>query len=260
MAVADVDILLKGLRVPEGGLNPAVAQEALHLLKGHTALEGQGGGSVPEDVRRHVDADGAAGKDLGDLILDRLHLQPVMRCPAADEQGRTVILPCIQVCPQGDLCFRIEERGTTFSTLAALDVDGMIRPVDVSEIECTELGHTAGGGVKEVDNRLFPECFTHTADRFELQGRHRKPLRAVNANRRDALDGVLADQVLLRAPLEETVQAQPDALQRAVFDVMDLTVLVEIDPDVVGSDVVHLFPDNREKLVQPEQVQGKRAF
>ena len=46
MAVAEVDILLKGLCIPESGLNPAVAQEALHLFQGHAALEGQAGGSV----------------------------------------------------------------------------------------------------------------------------------------------------------------------------------------------------------------------
>ena len=207
MAVADVDILLQGLSVSQCCLYPAVAQEALHLLQGHPALEGQGCGCMPENVRCYMAGDIAAGENLLDLILHGLHLQPVMRSPTADEKRGAVIVPGGQVGPEGDLRFSVHEGGTALTALAAFDVDGMILPVNIIEVESTEFGHAAGGGEQEVHHRLFPECLTNTADRLQLQGRHREPFRAVHTYRRNAADGVLLDEVFLRAPLKEAVQA-----------------------------------------------------
>ena len=113
MAVADVDILLESLRVPEGGLNPAVAQEALHLFQGHAALEGDGCRCVPENMRGDVAGDIAPGEDLLDLILYGLHLQPVMWSPAADEKRGAVIVPGGKVGPQGDLRLAVPESGNS---------------------------------------------------------------------------------------------------------------------------------------------------
>ena len=100
MAVTDVDILLECLRISQRGLNPAVAQEALDLFQRHTALEGQAGGSVPEDVRRNMAGDRTPGKNLLNFILYGLDGKPVVRRTAADEQSRTIVLPGSKVCPQ----------------------------------------------------------------------------------------------------------------------------------------------------------------
>ena len=54
MAVTDVNILLEGLRIAQGGLNPAVAQETLDLFQRHPALKGEGSSCVAEDVRGDV--------------------------------------------------------------------------------------------------------------------------------------------------------------------------------------------------------------
>ena len=72
MAVADVNILLEGLRIAQGGLNSAVAKEALHLFQRHPALKRQAGGCVPENVRGDVAGDITAGENLLDLILHGL--------------------------------------------------------------------------------------------------------------------------------------------------------------------------------------------
>ena len=107
MAVADVDILLQRLRVSQRGLDFAMAQEPLDLFERHTALEGQTGGSVPEDVRRDVAVDVAPLQDLLNFILHGLDGQAIVRCPAADEQGRGIVIPGIQIRMKGNLSFRI---------------------------------------------------------------------------------------------------------------------------------------------------------
>lgn len=253
-------ILLECLRVSEGCLDPTVAQEPLHLLQRHPALEGQGSSRVPEDVRRDVDADGAPGKDLLDLILHGLHLQPVVWHTAADEQGRVFILPGGQVSPQGDLRLRVEERGTAFSALAAFDVYGVICEIDVRDVESAEFRYTAGGGIQEVNHRFFTECLTYTADRFQLQGRHREPLRAVHPDGRNTADRILLNEVFLDAPLEEGIKTDPHALQCGVFHIAVLLILEEVYADVVGRDLVDWFVNNAEELSQPEQVQAERAL
>ena len=47
----DFDIHVQRLRVAEGRLDPGVAKELLHLVDGHSALEGQGGGGMAEYMR-----------------------------------------------------------------------------------------------------------------------------------------------------------------------------------------------------------------
>ena len=190
MAVTDVDVLLKGLCIAESGLNPGMAEEPLHLFQGHAALKGQAGSGVPENVRRDVTGDIAPGKNLLDLILHGLDLQPVMRGPAADEQGRAVIVPGGKVGPEGYLRFSIQKRGPALAALSAFDVNGVILPVDVIQVEGAEFRHAAGGGVQEVNHCFFPEGFTHTADGFKLQGRHRKTFRTVHPDAGHTADGV----------------------------------------------------------------------
>ena len=46
---------VKNLRIAQCCLDPRMAEELLNLLDRHTALEGQGGGCVPEYVRRDFD-------------------------------------------------------------------------------------------------------------------------------------------------------------------------------------------------------------
>ena len=98
-------------------------------------------------MRRDMAGDIAPGKNLLDLILYGLDLQPVMRGPAADEQGRAVIVLGGKVGPEGYLRFSIQERGPALAALAAFDVNGVILPVDVIQVEGAEFRHAAGGGV-----------------------------------------------------------------------------------------------------------------
>ena len=49
-----MDVLLKRLGVSQRGLYPGVTEEPLDLLQGHTALQGQGSGSVTEYMRSHM--------------------------------------------------------------------------------------------------------------------------------------------------------------------------------------------------------------
>ena len=74
-----MNILLEGLRVPQRGLDLGMAQEPLNLFKRHTALEGQAGGGVPENVRSDMAVNSATLHDLLDLVLHCLDGQPVMR-------------------------------------------------------------------------------------------------------------------------------------------------------------------------------------
>ena len=260
MGVGEENILLQRLRVSEGRLNPAVPKEALNLLQRHPALQGDGRSCVPEDVRRDMAGDIAAGQDLRDLILYSLHLQPAMGSAAPDEQRRVLIGSGRQVRAEGYFSFRVEERRAAFSSFSALNVDCVIREADVRDIQGAEFGHAAGGTVQEIHQRLLPERLTDAAHGFKFQGRHRQPLRTVNADRRYPADRILPDEILLAAPFEETIQAQPDALQRTVHDVVLSLVLEQVDTDVVGVDIFDGFLDGGEKLSQPEQVQIERAF
>ena len=58
-----MDVLLKRLGVSQRGLYPGVTEEPLDLLQGHPALESQGSGCVPEDVRSDVRRDIARSEE-----------------------------------------------------------------------------------------------------------------------------------------------------------------------------------------------------
>ena len=49
--MGDLHIHVQRLRVTEGCLDLGVTQELLHLVDGHPALKGQGGGGVAEYMR-----------------------------------------------------------------------------------------------------------------------------------------------------------------------------------------------------------------
>ena len=143
MAVADVDILLQCLRVPQRGLDFAMAQEPLDLFERHTALEGQAGGSVPEYMRRDVAVDVAPLQDLLNFVLHGLDRQPIMRSSTSNKQGRGIVAPGIQIRTEGDLSFGIKERCATLAAFPAFDVNGVVLPVDVRLVQRTELTDAA---------------------------------------------------------------------------------------------------------------------
>lgn len=230
-----------------------MAQEALNLFQGHPALECQAGSGVPENVRRDMTGDVTPAEDLGDLILHGLDLQPVMRRPAADKQGGVVIVPGGQVGAEGNLRFRVQECGTAFAAFAALNMDSMILPVDVIQVESAEFRHPAGGGIQEVNNRLFTEGFTHTADRFELQSRHREAFRTIHPDSRHTADGVFRDKVLLDAPLEEGIDTDPHAFQGGVLHGTVLFIMIEVNADVIRINLFKRLVHGSEELRQPEQ-------
>ena len=138
-------------------------------------------------------------------------------------------------------------------------MNGVIREIDIRNVEGTELRHTARGTVQEVDHSFLAERPAYTAHGFKFQGRHRQPLRTIDANGRNPADNVLPDEIFLRTPLEEAIQAQADALQGAVHDVVGLFILEEIDTDIVGRDLIDRLMHGGEELGEPEKVQAQRA-
>ena len=138
-------ILLEGLRVSKRGLDLGMAKEPLNLFERHTALEGQTGGGVPENVRSDMAVNSATLHDLLDLVLHCLDGKTVVRSTATDKQSRRFVIPRIKVCTKRNLSFGVEICGSAFATFAALDVNGVIREIDVRDVQSAELRHTAGG-------------------------------------------------------------------------------------------------------------------
>lgn len=102
-----MDVLLKRLGVSQRGLYPGVTEEPLDLLQGHPALESQGSGCVPEDVRSDVRRDIAPADDLLDLILHSFDSKTVVRGAASDKERGGIVVPGIEIGPERNLSFGI---------------------------------------------------------------------------------------------------------------------------------------------------------
>jgi len=67
--MAELDVKVEDFRVTERGFDFGMAQELLHLVDRHPALQGQGRGGVSEDVRRDMHRQIATGYNLLHFIL-----------------------------------------------------------------------------------------------------------------------------------------------------------------------------------------------
>ena len=205
MVVAELNILLERFRIAEGSLYPGMAQEPLDLFQRHPALKGKGRGSMTENMRRNVYSNFTSEHNLLDFVLNGLDGEPVMRGTASNKESGRIVVPGSKVCAEGYFSFGIQECRAAFSAFASFDVDCMISKINVRDIKGTEFRNTAGGGIKEIHHCLLAERLTYTANGFQLQGRHRETFRTVNADRGDAADDVLPDNIFLAAPFKETV-------------------------------------------------------
>lgn len=102
-----MDVLLKRLGVSQRGLYPGMTEEPLDLLQGHPALESQGSGCMPEDVRSDMRGDIAPADDLLDLILHRFDGQTIVRSTATDKERGGIVVPGIEIGPERNLSFGI---------------------------------------------------------------------------------------------------------------------------------------------------------
>ena len=138
----DLDIEVERLRIAEGRLDPGVAQPLLHLVDRHPALEGQRGCRMPENVRRDMDGDMAAGDDPLDIAFKRLFSDAVDRIFYGNEQRRIVIRPGGEISAEGDFGFGVEERRPALSAFSAADENGVVCEVYVLDLHGNYFGDT----------------------------------------------------------------------------------------------------------------------
>lgn len=260
LLMRELDINVQGFRVAEGRLDPGVTQPFLHLVDGHPALKREGRGRVAENVGRHLDGEIAAGDNPGDLLLQGFPLYMPGRAADRDEKRRAIIGAGSQIGFQGDLRLRVEEGCPAFVAFAVFDPDGMLREIDVADVQGADLTDAGGGGVKEINEGFLAEGTAGLPDGFQLDRGHGLALRIGDTERFYMTHGTPAEEILIHAPLEKAIQDDALMVQRAVRDAVGGLVPAKIQADVRGGHLVDRLPHAGEEMADGGVIVIQGAF
>ena len=151
MGMTDMNILRERLCVSQCCLNTGVTEEPLNLFQRHPALEGQGSGSMTENMRGDMTTDIAAGQYFCNLILYCLDLQAAMRGPAADKERGIIVLPTLEILCEVQFCSRVEVGDSFLTALAEHNTLSFLK-VDVVAIEPYKLADSHSSRRQQVDD------------------------------------------------------------------------------------------------------------
>ena len=165
----------------------------------------------------------------------------------------------IQVVIQADLRLRVEIRHAGLVALAVADPDGTVRPVDIRHLQRGALRDPAAGGVQKVHQRALSGRAASLPQIFQVHCRHGPAVRARDADRLDPAGGVAVHQFLIHHPGVERVDGHPDMLDSGFGQIALLLAAVQVDPDIVGRDLIKRFADCSEEPRQLPPVSFHRA-
>ena len=133
-----------------GGIYLGMSQKLLHLLHGHTLVDGEGGEGTAEFVGMDA-GDFQSAAQLAQANLHAADLQPGMGLLEGDEQRWVFIVALIQVAAQVDLGAGVEIGLALLAALAEHDALAIVE-VDVGSVQMHQLAHTHAGGGQQIDD------------------------------------------------------------------------------------------------------------
>jgi hypothetical protein len=140
------------------------------------------------------------------------------------------------------------------------DADGVFLPIDIILVQGAELGDAGGCGIQEIHHGLLAEVFTGIANLLQLQRRKGQTLRFRIFDLALLPDGVPVNDFLVRAPLEKSVQADPDVVKGMILDFPVELVIMKIETDVGRCHLVNRLMDDGEKHGQSPIVSLEGSF